>query len=172
MKKYELNDKHRAELGPWVQCWIDNAMATGPYSDEERASGVTAMRGLYAAANLEPPRNEVFVPSPICGALSAGIAAGVWFLRDHPERHAALFGRAVTEAEIEAGRVAACALIDRGVPLPTRAATSAATDAATRAATDAATRAATDVATYDGAIARFLIGCTDRSWQIDRKSVG
>ena len=144
-KKYELTDEHRRQLKPWADRWIVNAMRTGLLSAEEREQVRTAVRGMYAAANLPPPMNIVFAAGPVTGALAASIAAGVWYLRSHPE----FYGKLATGAET---RVATYAETRAATYAETRAATDTATRAATRAATDAetrdATRAATGAATY------------------------
>ncbi len=140
-KKYELTDEHRRQLKPWADRWIVNAMRTGLLSAEEREQVRTAVRGMYAAANLPPPMNIVFAAGPVTGALAASIAAGVWYLRSHPE----FYGKLATGAET---RVATYAETRAATYAETRAATDDATYAETRAATDAATRAETRVATY------------------------
>jgi hypothetical protein len=153
-KLYSFTDhpEHKAQLEPTAKKWIANAMATGPYSDEDKERASIAMRGLYEAANLVAPPREVFAPSPICAAFASGIAAGVWWLRENPGKHKSLFGLKLSEAGIRSAMDSACAIADGKKPsLPvaaTYAATDDATDAATRAATDDATYAATDAATY------------------------
>jgi hypothetical protein len=160
-KKYSFSHhpEHKAKLDAWRDKWIANAMSCKPMTDAERRRYVTAARGLYRAANLPSPKAIVFARGPLSGALAAGIAAGVWYLREHPEKHVELFGGAVSEKEMLAAIPVACrfavvsafnALHETKLPLPPIGrvrATRAATDVATRAATTAATRAATDVAT-------------------------
>ena len=131
MKKYSLTAAHRAQLKPWVDKWIANAMSTKPMDDTDRAVTREAMKGLYRAAELEPPPDHriVFVSSPFVLRFSAGFASAIWWLR---KKNAAT-RLATDEATNEA----------------TNAATRLATDAATRLATDAATRLATDAAMND-----------------------
>src|SRR3990167_7302914 len=123
MKKYSLTAAHRAQLKPWVDKWIANAMSTKPMDDTDRAVTREAMKGLYRAAELEPPPDHriVFVSSPFVLRFSAGFASAIWWLR---KKNAA-------------------------TRLATDAATRLATDDATRLATDAATRLATCEATYE-----------------------
>src|SRR5262245_22618658 len=164
-KLYTLTDAHRAQLKPWADKWIANAMNCEPMTAGDRLAMNAAVRGLYAAADLKAPRNVVFAPSPISAALAAGIAAGVWWLRKHPEIHRELFGGSIKEVQLMAAIGPACTLAvqaaqnklrtlkSRAAPpaapvAATVAATGAATYAATYAATDAATRAATITATY------------------------
>ena len=162
---YSLTDEHRAQLKPWAEQYISIALRTEPQTEEDRDACRVAMRGLYQAASLEPPRNEVFCPSPISAAIAGSIAAGVWYLREHPEQHGKLFGRNLSEPDILAARDEAIQIaIGRKKEAPqrlasvatsdairaaTRDATSAATADATEAATEAATRDATSVAIYD-----------------------
>jgi hypothetical protein len=168
-KLYTLTEEHRAQLKPWADKWIANAMRTGPYAPEERESITAAMRGLYAAANLEAPTREVFAPSPICAAFAAGIASGVWWLREHPEKHHGLFRRSLSEADIHAAMHAACAVADgKAPPVQISAATNDATDAATYAATDAATRDATNDATRDATRAATRAATNDATYAATR----
>ena len=113
-KLYSLTDEHRAQLKPWAERWIANAMSTTPMTDADREICADAARRLYAAAGLKAPR-IVFVPSPIVLRFAAGFAAAIWWQREH--------GR---EPATDAATYAA-----------THAATYAATGTATDAATDA-----------------------------------
>jgi hypothetical protein len=167
--KYVLTDAHRAKLKPWADRWIANAMSTATMTAADQDATRVAINGLYDAAKLERPERIVFVPGPVTGVLAACIAAGVWYLRENPGKHVALFGRHVPEVELMSAIAPTCARAVRAAryrletlraepaPAPvvgsptdaaTRAATDAATYAATRAATYAATRAATNAATY------------------------
>jgi hypothetical protein len=168
-RKYSLADhpEHRAQLDGWAQRWIANAMSTEPAN---RPAMREAMAGLYLAAGLEPPPEHrgVFVGSPMTAAIAGTVAAGVWWLREHPDEHVSLFGRRVSDADVMAAIGPACAVAvragmaalrgesatrvtdaatDDATDDATANATSAATDAATSAATFAATWAATDDAT-------------------------
>ena len=127
-KRYELTEKHRAEMAPWAQRWIANAMSTAPMTPADREAVQGAIRGLYESANLQPPPADsvVFVPSPFVARFAGGFAAAIWYLR----RQHQISGLDATRAA-------------------TRAATMDATWAATRAATMAATWDATRDATRD-----------------------
>ena len=170
-KLYSFDDhpEHKARLGEWRDRWIAIALRTAPQTDEDRDACRIAMRGMYAAANLTPvPEHRgVFCSGPISGAIAAVIASCVWWLREHPEQHGALFGRALSEADLMAAipvaaHRAICAATGVSLPAlpriaPTDAATRDATLAATHDATDAATRdatsAATSAATLDATLA-------------------
>src|SRR6478609_4445815 len=177
-KKYSLTAEHRAQLPGWAQRWIANAMSTRGMTDDERTLATTAARGLYTAASLAEPKHVVFVSSPLVATIAAGVAAGARYLREHPEKHQALFGRQVSEVDIMGSIPAACSFAVRSglyrteflkeAPAgtfrfeavrsveknhaatddATSAATSDATYAATDDATSAATAAATPAATY------------------------
>jgi hypothetical protein len=156
-KLYSLTVEHRAQLAPWRDKWIANALRTVPQTDEDRVKARTAIRGLYVAAKLAVPEREVFCASPITGAIAASVAAGVWWIRDHEAEARALFGFVPTEQQLRGSIAASCAIAVargmaavRGEPLPSvpEIVTSAATRAATYAATSAATRAATEAATF------------------------
>ncbi len=155
-KLYELTDEHRAQLKPWADKWIANSLSTKQMDDDDRAAMRVAMAGMYAAAGLElvPEHRQVFCSGPVTGAIAASIAGGVWWLRENPDRHIALFGRALGEHELLASLRYACAYAvaaAMGVRPARRAdtPTSAATEAATRDAIEAATRDAASAATRD-----------------------
>ena len=156
--RYSFADhpEHEAQLADHAALWIANAMSTAP---ADRPVMVGAMRGLYEAASLEPPTWGVFVASPFAAHIAGGVAAGVWWLREHPERHGALFGRRVGDGELMAAVPVACwvAVVSGLAVLEGRAATGAATGAATYAATDAAT---------DDDVVRFLLRCVTTAWRM------
>ena len=80
-KKYELTEEHRAQLGPWADRWIANALNCEPMNDDDRAAMRAAIRGMYEAAGLPAPRRVVFVPSPLVAALAGCFAAAIWNTR-------------------------------------------------------------------------------------------
>ena len=152
-KKYELTTEHRARLPEFRDKWIANAMSCKAMDDADREAMRRAIHGMYAAAKLAPPKNIVFVPSPIVLALAWPIAAGVWYLRknrkfaESPRSSSTRAAtRAATEAATSAATLAATWAATRDA---TRDATWAATKAATWDATWAAIRAATMAATWD-----------------------
>ena len=140
MKKYSLTEEHRAQLKPWADKWIANAMSTAPMTEEEKEICRDAVEGLYRAADLVPPPRHriVFVSSPFILRFASGFAAAIWHLRGKNKKSVSAATNYATDAATRAA---------------TRAATYAATDAATDAATSAATDAATDDATYDATYA-------------------
>ena len=135
MNKYELTNEHRSQLKPWADKWIANAMSTKPMDAEEKAICKEAVKGLYRAANLEPPPDHriVFVPSPFIGRFAAGFAAAIWHIRKTGFKGFMLGYGDATEVATSDTTYAA-----------TYVATDAATSEATREATDEATSAATD----------------------------
>ena len=156
MKKYELTPAHRAQLKPWADKWIANAMSTKAMDDEDRAACREAVLGMYAAAKLPPPKHIVFVPSPFVLAFAGGFASAIWHLSS---------GRAATwdatdAATLDATRDATRVSTDAATWDATDVATAAATRAATWDATRDATRAATEVAA-DVATAAATWGATD-----------
>jgi hypothetical protein len=167
-KLYSFDDhpEHRAELKPWADKWIANALSTAAMTDDDRELVTAAVFGLYDAAKLPAPKHVVFSASPISANISAGVAAGVWYLREHPEKHLQLFGRKLSEDELMASIAPACAfIVDCGwhyletlqtppagkvkIRVATHVATRVATHVATRDATHVATRGATHDATRD-----------------------
>ena len=153
-KKYELTPEHRAQLEPWAQRWIANAMSTAPMMETDREAMRVAVRGLYRAAKLEPPPDAriVFVPSPFVLRFAGGFAAGLWHLSNKcPTRDAT--SDATRAATMDATETATWAATLAGTRDATTDATWAATEAATWDATLAgtgnATRAATMAATGD-----------------------
>jgi len=166
-KLYTLTPEHRAQLAPWAARWAANALRTAPQTEEDRNAMRVAMRGMCAAANLDPvpEHRELFCPSPLAGAIAASVASGVWWLRENPAEQRKLFGRVFHETELMGAIGPACAMAvesgQRAVRMdpPKPPSTRAATDAATRAATDAATSAATGAATDAAPLVRFLVRC-------------
>ena len=90
------------------------ALAAGADPVPVAAGDRDAIRGALAevyrgAAYSPPPRvRQVFVASPLAGALAAGLATGVWWLRAHPEAHRELFGGPVGEEELGRALDRAC----------------------------------------------------------------
>ena len=145
-KLYTLTDEHRAQLKPWAEKWIANAMSTKPMDDTDREAVRVAVAGLYSAADLKQPNNVVFAGGPVTASVAAGIAAGVWYLRDHDMRKQL---GAYNESTLFTAIPLACAAVFGGRPVKR---VDAATDAATRAATHDATTAATRMA-------KFMLQC-------------
>jgi hypothetical protein len=156
-KKYSLTEEHRAQLKPWAEKWIRNAMSTAPMTEEDRSICIGAVKRLYRAANLEPPldRHIVFVPSPFVLRFASGFATWIWHLRNNKKADAAREATAAaTHAATAAATHAATAAATAGAThAATRDATADATYAATADATYAATYAATDAATADATYA-------------------
>lgn len=82
-KKYSLTEEHRAQLKPWADKWIKNAMSTEPMTEVDRNTCREAVKGLYKAAKLQPPadHNIVFVSSPFALRFAGGFAAAIWYNR-------------------------------------------------------------------------------------------
>ena len=125
MRKYSLTKEHKAQLGPWAEKWIRNAMSTEAMTYKDRDLCRDAIVRMYRAAKLEPPKRIVFVESPFVLAFAGGAAA--W--RCLPEKN----GLGATYGA-------------------TYAATIDCTNDATYDATIDATRDSTSYATYDDAI--------------------
>lgn len=86
-----VSDLVTLKRGDWAKPYVEATYRTEPFTAEERERIALAARRLYAAASLDEPVNVVFADGPVTGFLAAGVAAGVWFLREHPEMHRALF---------------------------------------------------------------------------------
>src|SRR5579883_1733118 len=82
-KKYSLTEEHRAQLKPWADRWIKNAMSTTAMTEEDRVICIDAVKRLYREAKLEPPPDHriIFVSSPFVMRFAAGFAAWIWYLR-------------------------------------------------------------------------------------------
>lgn len=100
-KLYSFDDhpEHKAQLEPYRDKWIANALRCTPQTEDEKARYRVAMDGLYRAADLEPPTRGVFVASPLTGAIAWSIASGVWWARAN---------RNVSEADLAASAFEAC----------------------------------------------------------------
>ena len=102
-KLYELTDEHRAQLTPWADRWIANALKTGGYAEGYEEEMYASLDGLYRAADLEAPPHErgVVCGSPVASAMAAAISSGVWWLRENPEKCRELFGTYLTDFELD-----------------------------------------------------------------------
>ena len=81
---YKLTPAHEKQLKPWADGWIKNALRCGPHTENEKTGAVASVNGLYAAAGLALPNQVLFVDGPISASIAAGVAAGVWWLRNSP----------------------------------------------------------------------------------------
>ena len=170
MRKHHLTPRSRAHLAEWRDMWIARAMSTEPMSPEECAIATDAVRGLYGAANLPAP-TVVMAGGPISATIAAGIAAAVWYLREHPEEHVEMCGRQMSEDDLMYVASLACALAVAaahdalaGAPMETPAtleATLEATLDATREQTQDAALDATRAATEDAALDATLDATRD-----------
>jgi len=146
-KPYELTPEHQAQLEPWRDRWIANAMSTVAMTEEDREACRAAVEGLYRAAGLAPPPREriVFVPSPFVMCFAGGFAAAIW--------HRCKGGAAIAVVTKDATEIA------------TEKATWDATKAVTRALMDATTEAvkaaAMSEATYDAMAAAMWEAADD-----------
>ena len=164
-KLYKLTEKHRAQLKPWADKWIANAMSTKPMDDEEREICRTAVRELYVAAGKAPPPNHriVFVPSPFVLRFAGGFAAAIWWLRKN--KKAGWDDSATRSATRSATDSATESATRSATRLATYSATESATDSAARLATDSAARSATYLATHSAARSALGNGLIDKkSW--------
>ena len=140
----ELTEDEKRKLAEHMQMWIKRIMRTEP---ADRVELTQAIADLYAVAGKKRPP-IVIVPSPLVAQISAGFAAGIWYLRKNGEDAIEDATRAATEAATRAATRAATEAATEAVTwAATRAATVAATEAATASATVAATWAATEAAT-------------------------
>lgn len=80
--RYTLTEEHRAQLKPHADKWTAIALRGTPQTKEDRAMCMKQVPALYQAANLIPPRNIVFAPGPVSGAIASAIAAHAFVLRE------------------------------------------------------------------------------------------
>lgn len=160
---YELTEEHRARLPEWSQKWIDISLKTGRISEDEEVQVRQHVMDLYRAASLEPPRNVVIAPSPICASFAAGIAAGAWYLRGN-----VVFSRRLSEAEIQTAVRTACRIADDQVSADVED-----TYLAARAAIETGGDPLLAPAAITGPggvpsreVVRWLLECVDRSWRM------
>jgi len=79
---YSLTPEHEAQLKPWADKWIANALKTGPYTKAEIDALPEIVNSLYKAADLEPPLYVTTVDSPMTCVIAACVAAKAWELRE------------------------------------------------------------------------------------------
>jgi len=76
-KKYTLTDEHKAQLKPWADMWIANAMSTKQMSDDEKMDCVRHVKDLYRVSGLKEPKHVLFVKSPFALVHAAGLCAAL-----------------------------------------------------------------------------------------------
>ena len=81
-EKYKLTNEHQAQLKPWADRWIANAMSTQPMSADDKLDCVTHVNNLYKAANLNPPEHVLFVSSPMALVLVGGLVSAIYEMGD------------------------------------------------------------------------------------------
>lgn len=86
--QYELTDEHKAQIKPWTDKWVANAMSTRRITPDDKAALLVAVRGMYEAAGMEPPPDDriIFVKSPTQASFLAGLAAWFWFVFQEPAK--------------------------------------------------------------------------------------
>jgi hypothetical protein len=83
-EKYVLTPEHEAQLKPWADKWIENALSTKGMDDEEKKECEEYVRSLYTHASLPEPKNVAFVSSPFVLAVAGGLAAAMWWIANNP----------------------------------------------------------------------------------------
>jgi hypothetical protein len=163
---FKNHPEHKAQLAPWADKWITNAVSTEAMTAEDRLICITAVHGLYAAAKQTPPKHIVFVPSPFVLAFASGFASSIWAATRAATQAATWDATwAATEAATQAAtRDATRDATQAATWAATEAATQAATWDATWAATEAATQAATRDATRDATEAATRDATWDATW--------
>jgi len=130
-----ITAEEKTRMDEHAKLWITRAMRTAPIEPDKI---ISAIEGIYAAANLKKPR-IVIVPSPLVMAFAYGASAAIWYSRKNGK----------SDATDAATRDATRAATRDATYDATRAATHDAAYAAAYAATDDATYDATHAATYD-----------------------
>lgn len=112
---YSLTDEHRAQLSTWAEKWIKNAFRTDAMTESEKGEAKKSIKGLYQAADLEPPAEDqiYFVPSPMVGALLWAVKAGMWWLKDNPNSQEKIFGCKFSQKDMEVIELVADALLNK-----------------------------------------------------------
>ena len=75
--KYTLTPEHRAQLKPWADKWIANAMSCKPMSADDKLDCVSHVKNLYRVAKLAEPEHVLFVKSPFALVVAGGFAAAI-----------------------------------------------------------------------------------------------
>ena len=109
---YELTEEHRAQLKPHADKWIARALRTETMSEKDREIMRAAMRGLYAAAELDTPEREVFGRGAVSTAIAGCLASVVWWARDYPDAAVEMFGGEVTEQDMARACAHVCRRLD------------------------------------------------------------
>lgn len=75
--KYTLTPEHRAQLKPWADKWIANAMSTKEMTADDKLDCITHVKTLYRVAKLAEPEHVLFVKSPFALVVAGGFAAAI-----------------------------------------------------------------------------------------------
>lgn len=144
--KYKLTPEHLAQTKSWADRWVAVTQRCETLSDEERGGVREAVRGLYVSSYLPPPVNVVLADGPVSGAIATGVAAGVWYLRDHPEIQQSALGCEIDEERLTAAISGACRYVAKRVQADLRGKEIADDDEALRVSIESSTRAALEAA--------------------------
>jgi len=77
-----LTAEHEAQLQPWGEKWIKNAMSCEQMTEEEKTTCRSAVDLLYEYSDLKKPEATVFVDSVFILRVSGGLAGAIWFNRE------------------------------------------------------------------------------------------
>lgn len=101
--KYELTDEHRAQMKPWADKWIANALRCGGYTDEEKGELEGLVHRLYEAGDLQAPDHVVTCLDPVSAVQAWVGAVAIYWARDNAKEAKRRFGE---HAEALLGHVA------------------------------------------------------------------
>jgi hypothetical protein len=117
MEKYTLTPEHEAQLKPWADKWIENALRCGDYTKDELEALPIIIKGLYKAAELAEPKYVVTCQDPISAAIAWSFASAIHWFRETPDKHKELFGKSVNEADYANALLVACSTLPHNDPL-------------------------------------------------------
>jgi hypothetical protein len=71
MSNYTLTPEHEAQLKPWGDKWLKIALSTEAMTDDDKRVCTEATHELYKVLGFKPPKEVLYVSSPMRGVIEA-----------------------------------------------------------------------------------------------------
>ena len=75
--RYKLTEEHKAQLKPWTEKWIKNAMSCERMTSDDKIACAGHVAKMYESVGLKKPDLTLFVPSPFAACIVGGFGAAI-----------------------------------------------------------------------------------------------
>lgn len=75
--RYKLTEEHKAQLKPWTEKWIKNALNCDRMTADDKIACAGHVAKMYESVGLQKPGLTLFVPSPFAACIIGGFAAAI-----------------------------------------------------------------------------------------------